>query len=254
MIPKVIHYCWLGGGRKPARVERCIASWHKVMPDYEIKEWNETNYDFTKQPYMEGALRAKKWAFVSDYARLDIIYTYGGIYLDTDVEALRPFDSLLGDGAFCGFESKTKVNLGQGFGAEVGNLAIKAMRDAYDDKVFVNNDGTLNLVAQPNILSETLARMGLQNDNGNVQRIGCMTVYPRDYFNPKNMSSGRIEALTEHTFSIHHFDASWFTPRQKFIKWIVQHIGLWPARVASLCMHNPIYIFRRAAEFLKNRA
>ena len=109
MIPKVIHYCWFGKNELPEDAKRCIASWKKFCPDYEIIEWNETNYDVRKNKYMSDAYDEKKWAFVSDYARIDIIYNYGGIYLDTDVELLRPLDELLKDKMFCGWESRDSI-------------------------------------------------------------------------------------------------------------------------------------------------
>ena len=105
MIPKKIHYCWVGGNSKPPLVKKCIQSWKKYCPDYEIIEWNESNYDISKNIYMKQAYEAKKWAFVTDYMRLDIIYEHGGIYLDTDVELIKNIDDLLSNEAFAGIES-----------------------------------------------------------------------------------------------------------------------------------------------------
>lgn len=131
MIPKIIHYCWVGNCQKPKSVLYCIESWRKFCPDYRIIEWNESNYDFSKNKYMWQAYEAKKWGFVPDYARLDIVYQYGGIYLDTDVELVKNIDELLSHKAFMGFEDTGDgeffVNCGHGFGAEPGNEITKTV-------------------------------------------------------------------------------------------------------------------------------
>lgn len=209
MIPKKIHYCWIGGNPLPKSAKKCIASWKKYCPDYEIIEWNESNYDFTKNQYMREALEAKKWGFVPDYARLDIIYKHGGIYLDTDVEIIKSFDSLLENKGFAGFESKEYVALGLGFGAEAGNPVIKALLDSYDDLHFINKDGSLNMVPSPQLNTVTLANIGLVR-NGEKQLINdSFTIFPPEYFCPKSFYDGVIRR-TKKTYSIHHFDASWF--------------------------------------------
>ena len=140
MIPKKIHYCWFGENEKPLLVIECIKSWQKYCPDYEIMEWNSKNYDVHKNKYMEQAYQAKRWGFVSDYARLDIIYQYGGIYLDTDVELIRSLDDLLETDGYIGFEKKVDeecdevyVNTGQGFGASAFHPVVKAMMDIYKE-------------------------------------------------------------------------------------------------------------------------
>ena len=209
MIKKTIHYCWIGGNPLPKSAKKCIASWKKYCPDYEIIEWNETNYDFTKNQYMREAFEAKKWGFVPDYARLDIIYQHGGIYLDTDVEIIKSFDPILKNKGFAGFETPDYVNFGQGFGAEEGNPVIKKLMDSYDDLRFKKEDGSLNMIASPELNTETLISIGL-NRNGKKQTINdSLTIYPMDYFCPKSLNDGIIRK-TENTYSIHHFDASWF--------------------------------------------
>ncbi len=142
MIPKVIHYCWFGGGEKSRLMKKCIKSWKKYCPDYEIIEWNEDNFDVNGIEFTKGAYNAKKWAFVTDYARLDIIYKHGGIYLDTDVELLKPLDELLKYKGFFGFEEMGMVNTGVGFGAEKGNLLVKQMRDDYNNDVYSKDSET----------------------------------------------------------------------------------------------------------------
>lgn len=217
MIPKIIHYCWIGGNPLPASAKKCIASWKKYCPDYEIIEWNETNYDFTKNQYMKEALEAKKWGFVPDYARLDIICQYGGIYLDTDVEIIKSFDSLLENKGFAGFESEQYVNLGQGFGAEVGNPVIEKLLGSYDNLRFVNEDGSLNMIASPAHNTEALIECGLEIKNEKQMLEDCFTIYPIDYFCPKSYYDGIIRR-TDNTYSIHHFDATWFPEDWQAVK------------------------------------
>ena len=221
MIPKIIHYCWFGGNSMPDEYKKYIDSWRKFCPDYEIKEWNESNYDMSKNKYMFDAYNEKKWGFVPDYARFDIIYEHGGFYLDTDVELLKPLDELLHNKAYLGFENDTFVNGGIGFGAEKGNRTIKDLRDMYDGLSFYNEDGSLNTVPSPFYITRFLESQGLLRNNS-FQIIGECTIYPKDFFSPKDYNSGEIH-LTCNSVSIHHFDASWFTKTQKKIKKIEEH-------------------------------
>lgn len=207
VIPKVIHYCWFGHNPIPDRYKRWMESWHKFCPDYEIREWNEDNYDITKNKYMYDAYQNKKWGFVPDYARLDIIYEHGGIYLDTDVELVQNLDDMLYQKGFAGFESSDFVNFGLGFGAVRGLPVIREMRDAYDKRCFLNQDGTLNLTASPAYQTEILLEKGLQLD-GEYQRLGDFVIYPEKMFSGKCYDTRRIR-LTTYTKSIHHYDASW---------------------------------------------
>ena len=207
IIPKVIHYCWFGHNPIPDKYKVWMESWHKFCPDYEIKEWNESNYDITKNKYMMQAYENKKWGFVPDYARLDIIYTHGGIYLDTDVEIVASFDELLYQKGFAGFESEQFVALGLGFGAVKGLPIIKEMMDYYDNQEFVNEDGSLNLIASPRLQTGILMEHGLQA-NGEYQIIDGMTIFPEKMFCGKSVLS-RMIMLKPYTRSIHYFDASW---------------------------------------------
>lgn len=207
MIPKVIHYCWFGHNPIPDRHKKWMESWRKYCPDYEIREWNEDNYDITKNSYMYEAYQNKKWAFVSDYARLDIVYEYGGIYLDTDVELVQNLDDLLYQKGFAGFERENYVAFGLGFGAMKGLPIIKSIRDIYNDLHFVNEDASLNLVPCPEYQTKCLVQQGLQL-NGEYQIVGDMVIYPEKMFSGKCPYTRRIR-LTEYTRSIHHYDASW---------------------------------------------
>ena len=217
MIPKIIHYCWVGKNPKPQSVLYCIESWKKFCPDYEIKEWNESNYDFSKNLYMKQAYEAGKWGFVPDYARLDIVYQYGGIYLDTDVEIIKGFDTLLNQTAFMGFENTGDgeffVNCGHGFGAEAHNEVIRQVRDFYKHVSFLNEDGTFNLLASPYFTTQSLRKLGLKQENQDQELPGIM-IYASDVLCPKNFRTGKMK-ITSRTVSIHHFTASWVDARIK---------------------------------------
>lgn len=212
-IPKIIHYCWFGGKPLPELVQKRIASWKKFCPDYEIKEWNESNYDITKNNYMNKAFENKQWAFVSDYARLDIIYEYGGIYFDTDVEVVRPLDDLLNLKGFAGVEHEKTLtgeklcNTGLGFGAIPKLPIIKEFRDNYEHINFIKEDGSFNQTVCSVFQTSILLKKGLKFDNS-IQEIEGLTIFPAEYFAPKEYFSGKI-TLTKNTYSIHHFDAYW---------------------------------------------
>ncbi|MBQ8813393.1 MAG: polysaccharide pyruvyl transferase family protein [Lachnospiraceae bacterium] len=216
-IPKVIHYCWVGGNPKPQSVLYCIESWKRCCPDYEILEWNETNYDFTKNRYMHQAYEAKKWGFVPDYARLDIVYEHGGIYLDTDVEMVRSFDELLENECFFGFEDtgdgQIFVNCGHGFGATPRHKVVKQARDIYEQVSFTNMDGSLNLLASPYYTTQSLRQLGLVHENRD-QILPGVQVYASDVLCPKTFRTGRLNK-TARTVSIHHFTASWVDEKIK---------------------------------------
>ena len=210
-IPKTIHYCWFGGNELGEKEKKCIESWKRIMPDYKIIRWDESNYDTNKNDFIKNAMKYKKWAFVSDYARLDIIYNYGGIYLDTDVEVIKSFDDLLKNKSFYGFESNQFVANGLGFGAEKNNEIVRENMDLYTNINFdINN---LNSISCPKITTEILKKHGLILNN-KFQQLDFATVYPKDFFCPKNYSTGELK-VTENTFSIHHYSMSWHSLRDK---------------------------------------
>ena len=205
-IPKIIHYCWFGGNPLPELAQKCIASWKKCCPDYEIKKWNESNYNVRKIPYTAQAYDAKKYAFVSDYARFDILYEYGGVYLDTDVELIKPLDELLKYGAFCGVEQPGALNAGLGMAAPEAMPIFREILDSYQSDKFINADGTFNLKTVVVRVSDILKKYGFSNTE-EIQEVAGFRIYPKEYFCPKSYL-GEIN-LTENTYSIHHFDASW---------------------------------------------
>lgn len=223
-IPKVIHYCWFGKGELPASVKKCIESWKKYCPDYEIICWNEDNTDISENRYASEAYRAKKWAFVTDYVRLRVVYEYGGIYLDTDVELIKPLDSLIEGGAYLGFEEKGLVSTGVGFAAEAGNRVIGEILKDYDDIPFILEDGSYDLTPCPKRNTQTLKRLGMDTENTSQTFMG-MRFLPEEYLCPMNYYSGK-KKITENTYSIHHYSASWTSSVTKRTTRIKRIIGV----------------------------
>lgn len=204
MIPKVIHYCWFGGKEKPKSVQKCIASWKKNMPDYKVIEWNEDNFDMDIHPYTRFCFDNKKWAFLSDYARLWVVNNNGGLYFDTDVEALKSFDELLENDAFFGFENKDYIASGLGFGAVAHNITVEAMLKEYDN--FCSGKEEPNLIGCPTLNTKALIPLGLKL-NGEKQIVGNALILPADFLNPFEDSTGRVRK-TENTYSIHWYSKS----------------------------------------------
>jgi mannosyltransferase OCH1-like enzyme len=208
LIPRIIHYFWLGGKPKPESVIKCIDSWKKNCPGFEIKEWNEENYDVHKHPYMEKAYSEKKWAFVPDYGRLDVLYRYGGIYMDTDVEVLKDLSPLCVNMAYKGFENNEIVNDGQGFGCVPGMPIFKEMMACYNgDEPYETVNGIRHYIESPRLCTKVLLKYGLIQ-NGKRQSVAGIEIFPSDYFCPLDYDTGRLK-ITGNTYSIHHFDSSW---------------------------------------------
>lgn len=210
MIPKKIHYCWFGGNPLTPLALKCINSWKKFFPDYEIIEWNEDNFDVNSIPYTEQAYREKKYAFVSDYARFKILYEEGGIYFDTDVEVIKSFDDIIAKGPFMGCELKNPlqgVAPGLGLGIEQKHPLYKDIIDSYQDLVFIKPDGTHNLKTVVKYVTEILINAGL-HDTETIQCIEGIFIYPYDYFNPFDNNTGILK-VTINTHSIHWFAKSW---------------------------------------------
>lgn len=207
LIPKKIHYCWFSGNPMPDYLKKCIDSWYKFCPDYEIIRWDESNYDVNKNLYMKQAYDEKKWGFVPDIARLDILYQYGGIYLDTDVQLIRSLDDLLYQNAFAGVEKWGNINMGGCCGAVPQHPMIKRMLDFRKDERFILDDGTLNQTTCGYYETMPLIKLGMKPCN-EVQQIGDMTIYSSDFFHPYDYMSGELH-MTDNTFSIHHFNGGW---------------------------------------------
>lgn len=205
-IPKKIHYCWFGESKIPEKNLKWMESWKKYCPDYEIIEWNESNYDISKNKYMYEAYKAKKWGFVPDYARMDIIYEHGGIYLDTDVELIKSLDELLYQNAFAGVDISQKVSLGLGFGSKPGNNLFKQLLELYRDRSF-------EAIVPAPMLQADLWRELKFIENGELQYLDGITIYPEKVLSGKDFFTGKISP-TKDTFAIHHYDASWVDKEQ----------------------------------------
>lgn len=215
MIPKVIHYCWFGGAAKPESVLYCIKSWKKYCPDYQIVEWNEENYPLKNVPnYVMQAYKAKKWAFMTDYVRLQIVYENGGIYMDTDVELKKSLDDLLCYDAYFGFEDGRNVNTGQGFGAKKNSMIIHDMMMDYHDISFVLPDGSFDLTPCPQRNTASLVKYGLSQDDTRQILMDNILILPSIYLCPKDYNTGLIKK-SKKSYSIHHYDASWYSEEER---------------------------------------
>lgn len=222
MIPKVIHYCWFGGKPLPKSAKKCIASWKKFMPDYEIEEWNESNFDIGMIPYTREAYNDGKYAFVSDVARFWVLYHYGGVYFDTDVEVIRSIDDILERGAMMGWERPDAngvyhVAPGLGLVASIELPFYQEMLDGFAKISYHLPDGSRNPYSMIPMINELLLQKGLLMD-GSMQKISDITIYPADYFCPMDSLTGKI-TLTENTFTIHHYTMSWMN---KTTQWRVK--------------------------------
>lgn len=212
-IPKKIHYCWFSRNQMPDYLEKCIESWRRFCPAYEIIRWDEDNYDVQKNLYMKQAYKAKKWGFVPDIARLDILYNYGGLYIDTDVEVIRNLDDLLKYEAFAGVEKWGNINMGGCSGAVPHHPMIKKMLDFRKNEKFVMEDGSFNLTTCGYYETMPLIQKGFKPDN-TTQTIEGMTVFSSDYFHPYDYMSGET-CITANTHSIHHFNGGWIDEKHK---------------------------------------
>lgn len=249
MIPKIIHYCWFGGKPLPKSAEKCIASWRKFLPDYEIKEWNESNFDVNCTRYTAEAYKARKFAYVSDYARFWVLYHYGGLYFDVDVEIIKSLDDIIARGPFMGCESKAQdgasplslgIAPGLGLGVTPGFEMIKALLEIYESLSFEKENANRQKGIYKTVVAyttELLVEHGLQNTS-EVQCVGGVFIYPKDYFNPlEHINQLKI---TSNTRSIHWYDGTWQPRRYKFFRGFVRMIG---PKVYSL--------FLKARRFLK---
>lgn len=205
-IRKVIHYCWFGRGPLPKIAIKCIDSWKKHLPDYSIVRWDENNFDITSNLFAKEAYGQKKFAFVSDYVRLFVLYKYGGIYMDTDVEVVNSLDRFLDNDAFSGFESKRSIPTGI-MGAKKGSEIIKTFLDYYENRSFFNEDGTFDTKTNVRIITDICVSKGFIPNN-KFQIFKGLTLYPKTYFCPLEWNNKRKD-FSEETCTIHHFAGSW---------------------------------------------
>lgn len=215
MIPKKLHYMWLGGSVLPKKLQKCIDSWRRYCPDYEIIRWDESNYDVKKSVYMEQAYQNKKYGYVPDYARLDILYQYGGIYMDTDVEVIRNLDDLLYQEAFSSVEKWQVLNFGGCSGAVPKHPALEVFLQAWEQRRFIREDGSLDILSSGFIDTRVALDYGYVL-NGKNQTVLGMNIYAYDYFHPYDYMSGKME-MTDDTYAIHHFNGGWLDENMKLV-------------------------------------
>lgn len=220
MIPKVIHYCWFGGKPLSKEALKCIESWRKYCPDYEIKQWDESNVDFSDCNYAIEAYNEKKWAFVSDYVRFKILYEHGGLYFDTDVELVKSIDHIVAKGAFmgcqnsCDIHNDCGVNPGLGLAVAPGHDLYRELLDLYRTLHFEKTDDSNKYKTVVEYTTELLQEHGLKNAN-EIQFVDGVYIYPKEYFQPMDLSTGNIH-VTKNTVSIHHFSGSWCDKKNLF--------------------------------------
>lgn len=221
-IPKTIHYVWFGGKPLTPLAEKCISSWKKYCPDYQIVRWDESNFDVTQNRYCSEAYDAKKWAFASDYARLWVLVNEGGIYMDTDVEVLRPLDEFLELQAFSGFEAEDRLPTGLMASSPHQHFFCKLLQD-YDGRSFIKPDGSFDLTTNVVAITNACVEKGLVLNNCK-QTVDGFTLFPSEYFCPKDWETKEVH-ITDNTYAIHHFDGSWLPAGLRFREKVKAAIG-----------------------------
>lgn len=236
MIPKIIHYCWFGGNPIPSEYQAYIATWRKYLPDYEIKEWNETNFDVNCIPFIQEAYKVKKFAYVSDYARLKILYENGGVYFDTDVEVIRNMDDLMAKGPWMGVEKHTstpsaddQVAVGLGFAVEPHNPIIKEVMSFYENTHYIFPDGHMEQITIVPVVTGVLRKHGMPAHVDRPTKVDGITIYPWDYFCPQEGFQYNEIECTDNTYTIHHYSATWMSKADR-----------WKMKRGYFCRTNPI--------------
>ena len=242
MIPKIIHYCWFGRGKMPKMAKKCIKSWKKYCPDYEIKEWNEDNFDLDMYPYAREAYDNRKFAFVTDVVRLYALYHEGGIYMDTDVEVIKSLDPFLKHVAFSGFEDEKSVPTGI-MASEKGGKWAKENLDYYNERHFLKEDGTFDTTTNVATITNYMIKQGLVQDNTLQDFPYLITMYPKEFFCPLSWN-GRNMQMTENTVTIHHFAGSWL-PWDARLRNRHSHLASQHPKIYNYCIYLPIYELKK---------
>ena len=220
-IPKIIHYCWFGKKDLPEMAQRCIDSWKKNMPDYEIKRWDESNFNWQENAYCKESYNVGLYAFVSDFARFKILYEEGGIYLDTDVEIIKPLSDIIENGPFMAMEHGNLVNPGLGIAAIPKMDFLKNILDIYNNSHLYKTDGSINYDTVVVRTDKLLKQYGW---DGTQRYIAGFIIYPQDYFCPLNYMTNSL-IITDNTYTIHHYSASWITKKQMLYRQLKNILG-----------------------------
>lgn len=253
MIPKIIHYCWFGRDPLPDDVVQYIRTWKKYCPDYEIKEWNEDNFNLELFPYAREAYDKRKFAFVTDVVRLYALYNEGGIYLDTDVEITASLDKFLSHHAFSGFEDSNHISTGL-IGSEKGGKWALENLDHYNRQHFVKPDGTMYLQTNVKTITKFMVNKGLHLNNEYQDISGYFTIYPCDFFSPKDYYTEKIRR-TKNTHAIHHFSRSWCGKESQWQRFVRRHpkfnqFRLIPNKIGMWLLGNS---YKRIRRFIKGK-
>lgn len=242
MIPKIIHYCWFGGKELPESAKKCIESWKKYCPDYEIKRWDESNIDIHENRFISQAYQAKKYAFVSDYVRFKVLIEEGGIYLDTDVQLMKSLNDLLDKHAFMGFEkignTVSGVAPGLIIGSEPHASFLYDMVNLYNQLAYFDEQSNPIAKTVVKYLTDYLVEKGCIVED-RLQIVDDIVLYPSEYFCPKDYESGEIH-LTENTYSIHHYDSTWWEPKALYLKKLSEKYG----KKKGLILYRLTMLFR----------
>lgn len=227
MIPKIIHYCWFGGKELPESARKCLDSWKKYCPDYEIKRWDESNFNVEENNFVSQAYHARKYAFVSDYARFKVLIEDGGIYLDTDVELLKSLDDLLDNHAFMGFEKCGELITGVAPGLIIGTHPhaqfLQDMVDCYSAINYCDENGNQVAKTVVKYMTDYLVEGGCVVED-RLQTVNGVTLYPSAYFCPKDYESGEIH-ISEETYSVHHYDSTWWSAKALYLRSLTEKYG-----------------------------
>lgn len=259
MIPKKIHYCWFGGNPLPEIAVKCVESWKKYCPDYEIIEWNENNSNLDSCEYLKDAYAAKKWAFVSDVVRLNALVEQGGIYMDIDVEVVKPIDSLLQYEAVAGFEANDAISTAF-MGCIKGHKMFKEFLESYEGERFVYKEGEMGMETNVRRFTNICEKYNYKPNNEE-QMVNDMKLFPREYFSPKDYETKKLK-ITENTYAIHHFDGSWLSEEEQYIQELKERYykkvpcrlsGLAASFVGNTKYHGLGYAIKKSFKWLIKR-